>query len=758
MAEESPNLRRSGRKRRHNTRYTNDAFDGLGLDDEDGLDTQAEDHTAANDESADEDFHADVASVDVTAEQDVDLSQDNSSNNDDDDDNAQVEDDEMKDDTSQATPKRENRVSEGTKKTTKLSAEVPNGDASYTRAVRVTVTTSKKVYLEESECANEAYAKWYDDVTLPSRTTNSKGVGGMAYSFFQTEEQRRLESTLAWEWYDGGGVKTIRQAQRVEHITGPEALQYYPQRSSATTSMLMGPIPQHQLRQIDAGQVMDLNVPWQKSDSDATVKSGKSTFHRNGWLINAGECVQCLDWAADLDDTKQYLALSTLSRAPRNPPSTAARSNTAPLSTPADPSPASIQIWEFTASSTAGQGSDTFDMTTAPVLRAVLCLDWGGIKQFKWCPFHHQPPLTTAATNDPPATNLGLLAVLSADGFARVLDISLPPTPNPPAHLKFHTTFFSSRPPSSVFTTLAWSSPFVLLAGTSTGQLATFDLRRSLSPITTTSHPPKTYTTLHTSAILSLTPTSPALPTHLLSTSTTGFTSLSSLHTPPAHTAASSPSPQRTRLAAPPGALAWHDPTRHALFAAEDAQTLRAASARRFWASHEIARLEAQILAIAASPCHAAVLVATADGAVALVNPLRRLVGYRRGLGSWRQRWFMHEWRPAAAPAPPAPLGPALGAGSTLPSAGISRFVTGFAVEDLAAAGRGSRPTASAQGKRKAQGGGEGEFGAPGSLPTVHEGPTAARCVCWNPNVGCGGWAAAGVGAGWVVVEDLAVG
>ena len=40
---------------------------------------------------------------------------------------------------------------------------------------------------------------------------------------------------------------------------------------------------------------------------------------------------------------------------------------------------------------------------------------------------------------------------------------------------------------------------------------------------------------------------------------------------------------------------------------------------------------------------------------------------------------------------------------------------------------------------------------------TIFEDEAAVTCVVWNPNLRCGGWAAAGMGSGLVRVEDLAI-
>ncbi len=43
------------------------------------------------------------------------------------------------------------------------------------------------------------------------------------------------------------------------------------------------------------------------------------------------------------------------------------------------------------------------------------------------------------------------------------------------------------------------------------------------------------------------------------------------------------------------------------------------------------------------------------------------------------------------------------------------------------------------------------------TFATIHEKESGVTALAWNPNVVCGGWAAAGMGSGLVRVEDLAL-
>ena len=98
------------------------------------------------------------------------------------------------------------------------------------------------------------------------------------------------------------------------------------------------------------------------------------------------------------------------------------------------------------------------------------------------------------------------------------------------------------------------------------------------------------------------------------------------------------------------------------------------------------------------------------------VNPMRRVLARREQ--QYQQTVFRHEWNRS--------------------SGGISRITEGYKVET-------SNVTLST---KKA---------SEGSFVTIYERETAVTQVCWNPNLQCGGWVAAGMASGLVRVEDLAV-
>ena len=159
------------------------------------------------------------------------------------------------------------------------------------------------------------------------------------------------------------------------------------------------------------------------------------------------------------------------------------------------------------------------------------------------------------------------------------------------------------------------------------------------------------------------------------------------------------------------------------------------------------AKAEGQVVSIAAGKVHASVLVGSADGSVMVTNPMRKVLNTKEA--QFQQTWFKHEWvhRPSGQD------GGEIGSGAegkdgdsshggNLPREGISRITEGYKVESL-------QVLKSEKGKLKLK------DASPYS--TIHEEESGVTQVAWNPNLHCGGWAAAGMGCGLVRVENLAI-
>ena len=179
----------------------------------------------------------------------------------------------------------------------------------------------------------------------------------------------------------------------------------------------------------------------------------------------------------------------------------------------------------------------------------------------------------------------------------------------------------------------------------------------------------------------------------------------------------------------------------------DDNDLIRALPLRRFFSVLTFAKAEGQVISIAAGKVHASVLVGSADGSVMVTNPMRKVLNTKEA--QFQQTWFKHEWVHKRSGQDREEIGIGFeetGGESfdsgTLPREGISRITEGYKVESL-------QVLKSGKGKLKLK------DASPYS--TIHEEESGITQVAWNPNLHCGGWAAAGMGCGLVRVENLAI-
>ncbi|GME58095.1 hypothetical protein GTA08_BOTSDO06053 [Neofusicoccum parvum] len=185
--------------------------------------------------------------------------------------------------------------------------------------------------------------------------------------------------------------------------------------------------------------------------------------------------------------------------------------------------------------------------------------------------------------------------------------------------------------------------------------------------------------------------------------------------------------------------------------------TLLALSLRRFHVNMSVGRANSNIQHISASPVHPFTLIGCTDGMVISTNPMRKVLIAKAEM--WHQTWFMHEWRraidkngivdEASAAAdtrsdlkkPPETVVKARPKRELKHAGPIARIVDGFKAEVYKL---------------------WVEQGLPNQYEgvvynTIYEEETASTQVAWNPNLRCGGWAAAGMGDGLIRIEDLAL-
>lgn len=263
--------------------------------------------------------------------------------------------------------------------------------------------------------------QWINEPTLPKQKNNRNGVGGMCHHFSHDEEKRNLEASTGWDWYyNKGGRNLFAERQDVRSLKPNEGIKYIPKPKNAGHKFLMGPYGKQRVFDLSVGNSLFLNEAWtappvlDSNSAEAHTKNQKAT--REGWMLNAGTSIKCLDWAPNQDGDIQYLAIATAQ--PEIPDQRT--SKVSPAFTPLPPLRSCIQIWAFAARENSDQAT-LLDIRQPPELRSVICTEWGDIKQLKWCPM----PRSFRGEDLFDKTSLGLLVGIWTDGSVKVLDVQL---------------------------------------------------------------------------------------------------------------------------------------------------------------------------------------------------------------------------------------------------------------------------------------------------------------------------------------------
>lgn len=565
-----------------------------------------------------------------------------------------------------------------------------------------------------------ARRKWLHDATLPSRLADASGFGGMQDVFRSNGEALTddSESQSQW-WIDSEGRNQLGSRQSLETLDKIAAMEYMPETQETEASFIMGPYNSPTILKLRPGRSVPLRDAWKTDTGDPELPRTASKY-RNGFIINLGANVHCLDWAPTPARQDQYLATSCLPP-PGTSPADSDEAPTAPAFSPQPPYKSNLRIWRFCTGA-----NEYIDIDTSPRLDLVFCTEWGDAKALKWSPSPYR-------SNTPPAANyVGLLGSIWADGSLRILDVASPEDKTQTHYIRANKAALESRPPDTVCTCLTWISSTRIAAGCANGCIAVWDLPIALQ--SASSNPrPTIYSNIASTYILSIANCYPSHPHLLLTGSMGGSVSLTDLSrsgqslTSQANTAVGS----RARMGLP--LLAWHDFAQIAI-QAEDNTTVKGSTLRRFFAGIALARARSNPTSIATSPCHPCVLVGCADGEVFATNPMSRVVDTGRS-ETWQQIWFAHEWK--------RPRAEELEKNQSDSEVGISRFTEGFKAESISLGdGRSGQKHNRHQGT---------------AFTTVYEQQSAITALAWNPNSSVGGWAAAGMGNGLLRVEDVSI-
>ena len=273
---------------------------------------------------------------------------------------------------------------------------------------------------EDLEHMKRSRDQWFADVTLPSRP-NGSSTKGIHHYFSHTDEKRRMETTVGWDWYRVyGGREKFSEYQKTRFVNFEEGSNFIPQNIGRTQTVFMGPYSKQRRFDIDHLNTLALNEAWRGSSTvDERQEIGsalpKRKKRRDGWMFNVGAGVRCQEWAPNHHGDTQYLAVSTIKPKAKQ----TEYLKYSPAFT-AQSFPSSIQIWAL-SSTAAPDRKSLLNPDQPPLLQLVLCFDWGDAKHLRWCPM----PRDFRDESEHGMISIGLLAGVWSDGHVRVIDVQL---------------------------------------------------------------------------------------------------------------------------------------------------------------------------------------------------------------------------------------------------------------------------------------------------------------------------------------------
>ncbi|KAG9549631.1 hypothetical protein KCU79_g14281, partial [Aureobasidium melanogenum] len=751
--------RKSGRRRQPSKKYTVDAFEGLDIGD--GIPLPVE----TPDDDQDDDFHVDTNASPEPP--DDDISADGAAEEDEEEYQSPhdlVSDEESIIGGSEADAP---TVTRGFKKVKFDEIAKMKGDPRYNPrgllepAARGSKELQRLFFFgpakDDQMPALKSHYRWGAELTIPSHEANAGGFGGFTTSYYHGDAAIKAESEDGWNWYEKeGGRETFKSRQPSTFLSSREARVYISPAASQTCQVLMGPYKRQSLFELKLHASLDLNDPWipQASSINTPAPAQDAKSQRNGWMLNLGEKIQHLEWAPNLSGSRQFLAVTTSPLIGSDSEEQNFSAPYAPAFAPRPPSKSSIQIWEFCATS---QGR--IDATCAPILRKVICSEWGDVKTFRWCPM----PRHSLAEQASERLNLGLLAGIWADGALRVLDVFVPAKDVGETEYELvSSAAFIAQPPNTICTCLTWLSSTSVIAGCANGCIGVWNIPSSLQTASrgdqrNANAEPLIYSSISPTYILNVTTCYPSRPNIMISSSMSGhiqMTDLMEMASKATMAPAATVRASRSRVGR--SVLVWHE-FAQVILTVDDNFTLVAFPIRRFFRQISFTRYKSSVACLAHSSVHPFVMAGCIGGEAISNNPLRR--AYENKVPIWNQTWFTHEWRQRSTEKSTsigasngdevmtdAPNEPEDHVTSTKRSADstpqeISRVLEGFKCKEIKLFNTEDAFT-------------HRENGAVYS--TVYDLKTSIKSMSWNPNLHVGGWIAAGIANGLVRVEDIA--
>ena len=267
------------------------------------------------------------------------------------------------------------------------------------------------------------------DSTFPTRSSLDEVEDipdyGVGRSFGVDPQLMKIERTRGWDWYYDANVGArLRQKQQFATIGEDAASRtYLPLPKKDAHTVIIGPARKQEVFKLRQNESVNFGQAWPELEHQGGFESGETQRKaREGWILNTGSKIQCLDWAPNQRGLTQYLAVV----APISDEQKKSLANPEEVKTPTFSSshqdPSALQIWAFRARQDGGM-TKRLDMDFKPMLRLALCTDWGDLRRISWCPVARD--LREEDEQEGALAGTGLIAGVWADGCVRVLDVRI---------------------------------------------------------------------------------------------------------------------------------------------------------------------------------------------------------------------------------------------------------------------------------------------------------------------------------------------
>lgn len=255
--------------------------------------------------------------------------------------------------------------------------------------------------------------RWAEFPALPPRYMPHEPQGicpspWLAPAFERTQEQN------AARWYSNYYAKSPELQQ--SHLLSSHEGEHLIPPAGGDLVTFIGPWDRQAELSFTQGQslpIMASGLPTSASEDDDESSTG--------WMLDIGSIPLAMGWVPSLVNTKQVLAIASIPFADQEPRKQEEGADKHEASDAM--AEGCVQLWEFTPKET-GKTLARPSATPARLIRT-LCFNWGRPKRLQWCPVPYES-----------VGSYGLLAILTGDGKARIVDVKMVEEGNGPVHGK----------------------------------------------------------------------------------------------------------------------------------------------------------------------------------------------------------------------------------------------------------------------------------------------------------------------------------